>query len=42
MGRADAYQLLDEDLRKKDSKIIAAAEQELKQVEQGAKEHRSR
>jgi hypothetical protein len=37
-GRADAYQLLDDDLRKDDRKVIATASQDLKQVEEAAKE----
>jgi rhomboid protease GluP len=37
-GRADAYQLLDDGLRKDDPKVIATASQELKQVEEAAKE----
>ena len=37
-GRADAYQLLDDGLRKNDSKVIAKAGQDLKQVEEAAKE----
>jgi hypothetical protein len=39
-GRADAYQLLDDGLRKDDAKVIATAGQDLKQVEQDAKERR--
>jgi hypothetical protein len=37
-GRADAYQLLDDGLRKKDPKVIATAGQDLKQIEQTANE----
>ena len=37
-GRADAYQLLDDGLRKNDSKVIATASQNLKQVEEAATE----
>ncbi len=40
-GRADAYQRLDDGLRKNDHKLIAAAGQDLKQVEQTAKERRA-
>jgi rhomboid protease GluP len=39
-GRADAYQLLDDGLQKNDPKVIAAAGQDLKQIEQTAKERR--
>jgi rhomboid protease GluP len=39
-GRADAYQLLDDGLRKDDAKVIATAGQDLKHVEQDAKERR--
>jgi len=35
-GRADAYQLLDDGLRKNDSKVIETAGQDLKQVEEAA------
>jgi rhomboid protease GluP len=37
-GRADAYQLLDDGLRKNDPIVIATANRDLKQVEQEAKE----
>jgi rhomboid protease GluP len=37
-GRADAYQLLDDGLRKDDPKVIATASQDLKKVEEAAKE----
>ena len=39
-GRADAYQLLDDGLRKDDAKVIATAGQDLKNVEQDAKGRR--
>jgi rhomboid protease GluP len=39
-GRAEAYQLLDDGLRKKDPKVIATAGQELEKVEQAANERR--
>jgi rhomboid protease GluP len=39
-GRADAYQLLDDGLRKNDLNVIAKAGQDLKEVEQRAKERR--
>ena len=39
-GRADAYQLLDDGLRKNDSKLTATAGDDLKQVEQTANERR--
>jgi hypothetical protein len=39
-GRADAYQLLDDGLRKKDPKLTATAGEDLKQVEQKANERR--
>jgi rhomboid protease GluP len=37
-GRADAYQLLDDGLRKNDLRVIATASQDLKQIEETAKE----
>jgi rhomboid protease GluP len=39
-GRADAYQLLDDGLRKNDPKLTATAGEDLKQVEQTANERR--
>ena len=40
-GRADAFQLLDDGLRNNDPKVIAKAGQDLKEVEQTAKEQRT-
>jgi len=40
-GRADAYQLLDDGLRKNDSAVIATAGQNLKQIEQAARDRNS-
>jgi rhomboid protease GluP len=40
-GRADAFQLLDDGLRHNDSKVIAKADADLKQVEHTAKERRA-
>ena len=40
-GRADAFQLLDDGLRKNDPKMIAKANQDLKQAEQTANERRT-
>ena len=40
-GRADAFQLLDEGLRKNDPTVMAKAGQDLKEVEQTAKERRT-
>jgi rhomboid protease GluP len=39
-GREDAYQLLDDGLRKNDSKVIAAAGQDLKEIEQMVEQRR--
>jgi hypothetical protein len=40
-GRANAFKLLDDGLRKNDPKIIAKADQDLKEIEQAAKERRT-
>jgi hypothetical protein len=39
-GRADAYQLLDDGLRKDDAKVIAIANEDMRLVEQEADERR--